>query len=53
MLSSASPTSGKIYTFEHQADEHLRVNAGRIVTVKGDLHGDILAATSIVGGQQR
>jgi hypothetical protein len=45
--------SGKIYTFENQADERLQVNAGRIVTVKGELHGDILAATSIVAGQQR
>jgi hypothetical protein len=42
---------GKIYTFADQADERLRANAGETVSVRGDLHGDVISVAAIERGR--
>lgn len=44
-------SNGTIYKFANQADERLRANAGEIVTVRGDLDGDVISASAIEGGR--
>ena len=42
-------SNGKVYTFANQADKERRAHAGEIVTVTGELKGEVIAASRIEG----
>ena len=39
--------NGKVYTFANQADKELRAHAGEMVTVTGELKGEVITAVTI------
>jgi hypothetical protein len=42
-------SAGKVYTFANQKDRELRAHAGEMVTVTGDVEGDVIKASRIEG----